>query len=79
MPRMTSNSTVSNFIRSAEVTFRQTVTGNFLYAHLPLTGSPIGVETMKGSEIVSRLTSKLTSNEIYKGKCNPWIIPLSVP
>ena len=53
MPRMTSKSTISNSTRSTEVTFREIVTGQFLYTRLAITGSPTGVETKKGSERVS--------------------------
>ena len=61
MPRMTSKSTISNSTRSAEVTFWETVTGEFLYTHLAITGSPTGVETKKGFERVSGLTLNWTA------------------
>ena len=56
MPRMTLKSTISNSTRSAKMTFLETMTGQFLYTRLAITGSPTGVETDKGSERVSGMT-----------------------
>ena len=61
MPRMTSKSTISNTTRSAEVTFGETMTGQFLYTRLAIKGSLTGVETEKGSERVSGLTLNWTT------------------
>ena len=61
MPRMTSKSTIYNSNRSTEVTFCETMTGQFLYTHLAITGSATGVDTKKGSKRVSGLTLNWTS------------------
>ena len=61
MPRMTSKSTISNSTRSAEVTFIETVIGQFLYTHLAIIGSRTGVETDKGYERVTGVTLNWTS------------------
>ena len=66
MPRMTSKSTISHSTRSAEVTFWETMTRQFLYTCLAITGSPTGVETEKGSEIVSWMTLNWTAILSYK-------------
>ena len=50
---MISKSTISNSTKSVEVTFLETMRGQFFYTRLAITGSPTGVETEKGFEIVS--------------------------
>ena len=66
MPRMTSKSTFSKSTRSAELTFLETVTGQFLYTRLAIAGSPTGVEIEKGSERVSGLILIWTAIRSYK-------------
>ena len=66
MPRMTWNSNISNSTRYAEVKFCETVTGQFLYTRLAITGSLTRVETNKGSERVFGLTLNMTTIMSYK-------------
>ena len=61
MPKITSKYTIFKSTRSTEVTFSETVTGQFLYARLAITGSPTRVETEKGSERVFGLTLNWTA------------------
>ena len=68
MHRMTSKSTISNSTRSVEVTFWDTMIGQFLYMHLAIIGSPTGVETEKGSWRVSGLTLNWIASLSYKTK-----------
>ena len=58
---MTSKPTISNSTRSAEVTFSYTVIGKFMYTHLAITRSPIGVEIEKSSERFYGLTLNWTA------------------
>ena len=66
MPRMTSKSTISNSTRSAEVTFLETMIGQFLYTRLAIVGSPTRVETEKGFERISGLTLNWTTKLSYE-------------
>ena len=68
MPRMTLKSTISNSTRSVEVSFKETMTGQFLYTRLDISGSPSGVETEKGSVSVSGVRINLTSIPSYKSQ-----------
>ena len=52
MPKITSKSTISNSITSAEVNFLETAIGKFLFTCLAISGSPTIVEIEKGSERV---------------------------
>lgn len=52
---------MSNFTRLAEVTFWDTVTGQFLYGHLTMIELPTSVETEKGFAKILRLTPKCTA------------------
>lgn len=61
MPRMISNSTISNFTRYSDVTFSKIVTGKFMYTRVAIIGSPTGVESEKRSERFSRLTLNFTA------------------
>ena len=49
MPKIVLKSTISNSTRFAEVTFEETVTGQFMYTRVSIVGSPTGVEIEKGS------------------------------
>ena len=72
MPRMTSKSTISNVTRSTEVTFCETMTGQFLYNRLAITGSSTGVDTDKGSKRFSRLTLNCTAMQgVTKERVEP--------
>ena len=66
MPKITSKYTIFKSTRSTEVTFSETVTGQFLYARLAINGSPTGVETEKSSERVSGMTLNWIAILSYK-------------
>lgn len=61
MPRMKSKSIISNSTKSTKVTFCDIVTEKFLYTYLAKMEMPTGIDTEKGSAIVSRMTPKLTA------------------
>ena len=60
MQRMISKSTISNSTRSAEVTFLETMIGQFVYTRVA-TGSSTGVETEIGCERISGLILKFSA------------------
>ena len=61
MPRMTSKPTISNSTRSVEVTFSDSMIGQFPYTHLAIIGSLTGEESEKGFERVSGLILNWTT------------------
>lgn len=67
MPRIISKLIISNSVKSAKVTLWRTAIGHFLYTHLAIIDSPIGVENEIGSERLSGLTLKfITSSSVTK-------------